>query len=156
MKTVRNGMRVRRFHTVDLLVSETVGHHSANVAMLCHVLHPDASKELILAALTHDLVEQHTGDIPATAKWEHPTLAMCLAAIEDVRTEYEFELTDIERRVMKQADMLDLCYKCMEEMSMGNMTVLPILQRGMLHLRSNAPLHMTETLLKGIENELSK
>ena len=41
MQVIRRGNRVKRFHTVDLLVPETVGHHSANVmAILVELHHP--------------------------------------------------------------------------------------------------------------------
>ena len=35
------GSDVKRYHTVTTLVSETVGHHSHGVAMLCLLFNPD-------------------------------------------------------------------------------------------------------------------
>ena len=52
------GTEVTRYHTVRTLVQETVGHHSHGVAMLCLFLAPDASANLLKAALVHDLAEQ--------------------------------------------------------------------------------------------------
>ena len=58
------GSEVKRYHTVTTLVSETVGHHSHGVAMMCLMFDPMASRQLLMAALFHDLAEHQTGDIP--------------------------------------------------------------------------------------------
>jgi 5'-deoxynucleotidase YfbR-like HD superfamily hydrolase len=153
---IRNGMRVRRFHTVDMHVTETVGHHSANVAMLCQVLHPACSKELLLAALTHDLTEQFTGDIPATAKWGSPALACALNDIEEENDLYPSNLTSFEASILKQADMLDLCFKCAEEVRMGNSSAAVILGRGVAYLRRNKPLELTKKLIRELDHEFGE
>ena len=62
---ILNGSEVKRFHTLTTHQLETVGHHSHGVACLTLMLNPDASRELIIAALFHDLAEQHTGDVDA-------------------------------------------------------------------------------------------
>ena len=57
---------VKRWHT-DPWLSEwrqTNGHHQWGVATLIAVLHPDPSRRLLLAALTHDAGEILTGDLP--------------------------------------------------------------------------------------------
>lgn len=144
----RKGNAVRRYHTLNILVEETVGHHSANVAMLCDLLaNHQPSANLLKAALYHDLAEQYTGDIPATAKWQWPMLKDCLEIIENSQLP-TIVLTELEQRILKQADMLDLCYKCDEELRMGNTNVLPIFHRGIKWLAENEPLPITESLME--------
>ena len=65
------GAEVLRYHTVQTLQRETVGHHSHGVACLVLLLDPQASARLLRAALLHDLAEQCTGDIPSAAKREY-------------------------------------------------------------------------------------
>lgn len=156
IRRYRNGNRVRRYHTLDTIVGETVGHHSANLAILCVLLSDEKpSVNLLMAALTHDLAEQYTGDVPATAKWDSPELKTALDNMERRFDRYWFNapLTAREQKVLKQADMLDLCFKALEEINMGNNQFKPILARGMEHLRTNQPLPSTTQLLKEIQRE---
>jgi len=144
----RTGNAVKRYHTANLIVGETVGHHSANVALLCTVLADKAtSVNLLMAALKHDLAEQFTGDVPAPTKWNHPKLKVLLDEIEDAYVHMP-NLTQWETRVLKQADMLDLCFKAMEEVQMGNSPMKAILQRGITYLLDHAPLPNTLLLME--------
>ena len=157
VRHARNGNKVKRFHTVNSLVTETVGHHSANMAILCVILSEyKPSAALLMAALTHDLAEQYTGDVPATAKWASADLAKALKDMEKKysRDWYAAPLTDYEKRVLKQADMLDLCFKSLEEVRMGNQEFSIILRRGIEWLQNNDPLTTTSTILKEISREL--
>lgn len=153
----RGGTRVKRYHTVDCLVGETVGHHSANVAILCVLISEQKpSATLLLAALTHDLSEQFTGDVPATAKWESPELKEALDRMErkyDKAWAPTLLITGYEQKVLKQADMLDLCFKAMEEVKMGNWQFKPILARGLDWLRINEPLPTVRELIREIQHE---
>lgn len=155
IKMIRNGNKVKRYHTVDTLVPETVGHHSANVAHLVMSLEPRCGKDLIVAALCHDLAEQYTGDIPATAKWASAKLA---AVVKEVESSYmgllQVELTDYEKCVLKQADMLDLCFKCYEEFRLGNKEVVPIIRRGIQFLREGRSNPLVEYVIKEIEYDI--
>jgi 5'-deoxynucleotidase YfbR-like HD superfamily hydrolase len=156
VKAYRNGNRVKRYHTVDILVGETVGHHSANVAILCVLISENPpSPALLLAALTHDLSEQYTGDIPATAKWESKELKQALDRMEHRYNSRWFDapISPEEKIVLKQADMLDLCFKSLEEVRMGNREFHPILRRGLAWLESNYPLPAVKQLMKEIEND---
>lgn len=154
---VRNGNRVKRYHTIDLIVQETVGHHSSNVAMLCVLLSRGRPRaELLIAALTHDLEEQFTGDIPATAKWYSPALCAALNDMEDAHALFHTDLMAEECRILKQADMLDLCFKCREEIKMGNEAMVTVLSRGIASLLANDPLPATQDILKEHFNVSSK
>ncbi len=156
IKRYRDGNRVKRYHTVDTVVGETVGHHSANMAILCVLLSEEKpSAALLMAALTHDMAEQFTGDIPTTAKWESKELKEALASMEARFDRYWFNSTPLaprELKVLKQADILDLCFKAVEEINMGNNQFRPILARGLDYLRTNEPLPATVQLMKEIHH----
>lgn len=144
----RTGNAVKRYHTLNLIVPETVGHHSANVALLCVQLAGNKpSANLLMAALTHDLAEQYTGDVPATTKWNYPALKSMLDDIEDNYVPLP-ELTSKETRILKQADMLDLCFKMKEEMMMGNVAMADVMTRGINYLLGNDPLPETLYILQ--------
>lgn len=156
IRMMRNGNRVKRYHTVDTLVPETVGHHSANVAHIVLAISPGCRKELLIAALDHDIVEQYTGDIPATLKWHSPKLAKMLKVIEgDFFPPTSEQLTARERCILKQADMLDLCFKCVEEYQLGNKTILPLARRGFQFLRDNNPDPVTLFIVEELEHVIS-
>lgn len=120
---VYGGGAVERYHTMQIIVPNSVARHSFGVAWLCYILTEGAaSTRLIMAALAHDLPEQITGDIPAPTK-----RAM---RIYDSMKEYEesiltaqgvnFQLSVDERRVLKLADCLDGMMFCIQELRMGN------------------------------------
>jgi 5'-deoxynucleotidase YfbR-like HD superfamily hydrolase len=147
----RNGNRVKRYHTLDTLVAETVGHHSANMAVLVTLIYPECTLPMLKWALLHDIAEQWTGDTPAPAKWASPALKNALDELEQrMLTDYSINMADLgsaERAVLKQADMLDLCFKMSEELAMGNSTALPLLQRGLTWLAEHNPLPTTQALM---------
>jgi hypothetical protein len=60
----------RRWHTNSDLchTHDPVGAHSARVALILWTLWPDSPRDLILAALTHDLAESVVGDLPPAGK----------------------------------------------------------------------------------------
>lgn len=163
IQAYRNGNRVKRYHTIDLLVGETVGHHSANMAVLVTMIYPDVTLPMLKWALLHDIAEQWTGDVPAPAKWASPALKNALDELENrMLSEYAINMADLgthERAVLKQADMLDLCFKMLEEVLMGNSNAAVLLFRGLDYLASNNPLPATVTLCQHIMeqyNERSK
>lgn len=126
------GAEVKRYHTVTTLREETVGHHSHGVAMLCLMLTPDASAELLKAALMHDLAEQITGDIPSPAKRDHyhagnfDELERRLINESGLKFPY---LTAHEKRVLKLADIAHGALFCVRELELGNRRMRVVLQR---------------------------
>lgn len=117
------GAGVRRYHTSPVVGQETVGHHSHAVASLLTLIYPDSSRELLIAALYHDLGEQQTGDIPSPGKRE--------MGIRDAVNKYEAEcnaeagfhtptLFAKEKRRLKFADCVSGALFCLEELAAGN------------------------------------
>jgi len=101
-----------RFHTVAIQAErQTVGAHSYAVSILIDQLWPDSSKQLIMAALYHDVPEMVLGDIPATAKWSFPEVLQAFEKAEKKVMDdlgLTFVLTPEEKNRLKMADMLEL------------------------------------------------
>lgn len=139
-KLLRVGSNVKRYHTESLIHSETVGHHSCNVALLCYILTDhQCTKGLLLHALTHDQAEKYIGDIPAPAKRASLEFAEYIRQMENFLTPEgllpPYSLSSPEEyAIFKAADYLDLCYKCLDELEMGNRKILPVLNNGICYL----------------------
>jgi 5'-deoxynucleotidase YfbR-like HD superfamily hydrolase len=112
--------RVQRFHTTPDYSGaprQSLAEHQWGVAMLCRELcrrtGVPCSVELLTAALTHDLSEYWTCDIPAHVSWEHPALK---ESLQNAQTSAEVahgiwseqRLSADEKRVLKWADGLEL------------------------------------------------
>jgi 5'-deoxynucleotidase YfbR-like HD superfamily hydrolase len=136
MRFLRQAAYVKRFHTLPM-GQQTIAHHSYGVAMIIQNFWPDCRKELLLAALYHDVPELVTGDTPAPFKWSKPELAATLHDFEErFLHEYEWhhELTESEKRMLGIADTFDMILYCQEQIEMGNSTFMMVYQRGMAHL----------------------
>lgn len=134
IQQARHSSKVRRFHTCVVSKEEAVGEHSANVANLVLILTDGAaSKGLIVAALTHDMGEAMTGDIPSPVKRQLGVEASeAISQIENravIRIHpylYDYTLTDEEHTILKVADNLDGLLKCLDELYMGNRLIIPV------------------------------
>jgi 5'-deoxynucleotidase YfbR-like HD superfamily hydrolase len=133
------GGETRRYHGFRMLMEDTVGHHSYNVACVIMFLRPDASARLLRAALKHDMAEHLVGDMPAPTKRNLPnyesrpipgdgpaSFREVFAAYEDdvmrsVGVEPE-NLLDGEAWVLKLADSMDGMRFCIQERQLGNRT----------------------------------
>jgi len=143
------GAEVVRYHTVTTLQHETVGHHSHGVACLTLMIQPDASRELLVAALYHDLAEHQTGDIPSPAKREYG-IGDQVAALE-LRLLlgaglHHAPLVPSEERTLKLADIAHGALFCVREMSLGNQRMRTVYDRYMSYAH--------QMLLVGREKEL--
>lgn len=135
MKTAKQVMagldaaRVSRFHCHYLLRPQHVDAHSWQVALLCYALSGGApSVNLLLAALTHDLGERWTGDVPGPVKAATQELKEFLDALESSAVAENldlprFMLTLEERAILKAADRLSGMYHCLVERRLGNATL---------------------------------
>jgi len=123
----RRGSAVRRFHTMDTIVTDTVGKHSGGVAYLCMLIMGDLiSKSLVMAALQHDLPEFELGDIPSPTK----KLMGCFTDAEDnIFRDHGVEqpiLDELETNVLTYADAADGLLYCGEEVARGNKNLAKI------------------------------
>lgn len=120
---IQAGADVKRFHTKLTLQSETVGHHSHGVAMVCLLINPHASARLLTAALIHDLAEHVTGDIPSPAKRRYGIGEQVNALEFQLLAEAGLPLstlTEEEKRTLKIADIFQGMLFCAREISLGN------------------------------------
>lgn len=103
----------RRWHSNPDLSDTTdyVAGHQGRVAILVSVLEPDASRALLLAAITHDQGETAAGDLPAPIKRDMVNVAAQLDAVERAEIAAQFgdlpDLTEREKRLLKLCDWLD-------------------------------------------------
>lgn len=125
----RMGQTVRFHGTNPLTRSETVFHHSASVvAILLQIVPEECTSELLVTAITHDLPEGVTGDIPAPVKMllENSKLEKME---EDVLSFYNMypdiiqHLTADQKSLLKSADRLDAMLTCLMERMRGNSDV---------------------------------
>lgn len=125
----RMGQTVRFHGTNPLTRSETVFHHSASVAaILLKIVPEECTFELLAAAITHDLPEGVTGDIPAPVK-----MLLGYSKLEnmeeDVLSFYNMLddriecMTTDQKSLLKSADRLDAMLTCLMERMRGNSEV---------------------------------
>lgn len=133
IQLAREAGDITRFHTARMIHDETVGHHTFNLINLLLILTEGAaSRELILAALCHDLGEIATGDIPANVKSKMtPRILDSLYSMEeqvvsDIHPCLSYELTAMEDKLLNLADKLDGLLKCVDEINLGNRHIIKI------------------------------
>jgi len=138
---LRDAAAVKRFHVKRTLRTQTVGEHTFGVMLLLRSVLPDnisaeGTCNLMFAAMHHDLPELVTGDIPAPAKWEHPELGALLDRIErSAQGLYlDVDLSDQDATMLKWADITELLLWCLEERSLGNITLDDTIQRALHHV----------------------
>jgi 5'-deoxynucleotidase YfbR-like HD superfamily hydrolase len=104
---------VKRWHSnADLCDTvDYIAGHQGRVAILVLRLFPEASRALLVHAITHDQGEAATGDIPYTAKNAHPELRGMIDVFEGrERTAQGFafvSLTEADEKALKLCDWLD-------------------------------------------------
>lgn len=139
IQPLRKAGYIKRYHTVPTIGdSQTVSAHSWGVATLINEIWPDATKQVLLASLYHDVAEVLTGDMPATVKWKYPDFAAALERVEKLaedELDLEFALSVREKRQLKIADMLELMLYAGEQIRIGNMHFREVLDNGKEHLQ---------------------
>lgn len=126
LEAIIGGGHTRRFHTVNTIQTNSVGHHSFGVALLCYFLTGrNPSRQLLMAALTHDMAEQFTGDMPAPAK-RAMGIRESFGAIEEHALQtlhLSFPLDSGDSMILKMADVLDGMLFCITERRLGNVGI---------------------------------
>ncbi len=150
IQELRDAGAVKRYHTVPTLRTQNIAEHSWNIACLVLEIDPEASAELLAAAMFHDVGELYTGDIPANFKWEYPLITKNLCEAEDMfrdKMAPAHALSGMERDILKFADTAECVLWCIEEAQMGNRTIKNVLERALAHLEKlPAPTIAADTL----------
>ncbi len=138
---IRAGGNVKRWHTTQIIGEQTVAAHSWNVMLILHTLFPDCSRELLLAAMYHDVAEKFTGDMPADAKWREPEIKRLLdcvtEGIEGALGVYH-RLTSADTRRLAIADRFEMLWFCVEQRRLGNRGVHLVWMRVMDWFNNNS------------------
>lgn len=157
LQFIYKGGLTTRYHTQLTIKKQDVAAHSFGVAWLVVMLYPDASRELILAALAHDLAEHRVGDVPSPAKQSYPDLKKAVNAAEHdiLRIEcfgHVDLLTPYERSVLRVADMLDGMMFCLRERQLGNKEIVDVWDNYLSYVHSIPELWQEATdLIEVIE-----
>ena len=140
LDTIYDAQFLMRYHTVPIQgLRQTVGAHSYAVAILIDQLWDSVPKQLIMAALYHDVPEMVLGDIPATAKWDYPEVKRAFEKAEAKVMEdlgLTFMLSPKDKARLKMADMLELVLYC-EKHADANTQMKIIMNTGVQYLFSN-------------------
>jgi 5'-deoxynucleotidase YfbR-like HD superfamily hydrolase len=153
--------QVRRYHTWPVLRQQSLAEHQWQVWRLVRAIHPSASQDLQTAALTHDVGEVATGDMPSYAKNSEALRAVLCTA--ETRAHQQMvlpwslpaprPLAGFEQWVLTLADVLERWEFALEEMYMGNRFALLIagravdsLQQAMLAREDDPYLEVCERL----------
>lgn len=116
---------VQRFHSTPGITKQTISEHSWGVALIVQYLAPTCSKRLIMAALTHDVAESITGDIPAPVKWADPNVSQLFSIMEKQAEkklgvdQFLEGLSEQEEIILKLADTLEGMFYCNKRMFVG-------------------------------------
>ena len=133
MLNVLSGGEVKRYHTMKTIGEQTVAEHSWGVATILNWLKPDISKIALLKALTHDVAEKRTGDMPAPTKWNNPELARELSIVEkgiEKELGVDYDVSPEEKEFFKQSDLFELLLYCVNQRSLGNTNVNVVFSNG--------------------------
>jgi 5'-deoxynucleotidase YfbR-like HD superfamily hydrolase len=122
---IYNGGASKRYHTVQTHNTQDIASHSFGVAWWCELITDKrASKQLIMAALTHDLAEHIVGDVPSPAKRAMGCRDAFNAYEDTILTDnkvvHYMNLPELEKAVLKAADCFDGLMFCLNERRMGN------------------------------------
>jgi 5'-deoxynucleotidase YfbR-like HD superfamily hydrolase len=136
LSEILRGGAIKRYHTLEIIGEQSVASHSWGVAIILQYLSPNIRKSCVFKALTHDVAELYTGDIPAPVKWEEPELVQVLKNIEqrweqklDV-SEYSEKMSSEEKILFKQADMFELLFFCVRQRRLGNANMNIVFSNG--------------------------
>lgn len=151
--------RVKRWHTVSTVGTQTVADHTYGVmCTLLYITDGEASKDLMLAALQHDIAEGMTGDTPHPFKLKHREEFDYLEdrALQEINPNCVFmgNLTTDEKLLLKIADLLEMGIWATYELVLGNAYALTIMQN-ILQALSGLPVNdRAMGLVKALESNI--
>lgn len=130
LATVKAG-RVERWHTLDTNRTQNVADHTYGVLhTLLFITENECSRDLMVAAMFHDVAEHITGDIPHPFKQKLKTLfdRMEDDVYDDMGINPFADITEEEKVILKQADLIEMGVWGTGELICGNANGMVILQ----------------------------
>lgn len=110
-KSLHSSGRVTRWHTHGRAMQQSTAEHAWGVAAIILAIRPDASAELLRAAILHDAHEVDFADVPYPVKRRYAEIAEVEDCIQqdflDRHNQPQFNLTPDECRLLKAADRLE-------------------------------------------------
>lgn len=133
LKFIYNAYHVTRYHTsARVRDKQLLGQHHAGVAaiymVLCDALCVATTIEGFRYALTHDMGEFFTGDMPAPAKRGMGLKDRFEQAEERALKEFDMDNWPTQQHldIIKLADCIDGMLHCLWEANQGNRSALPV------------------------------
>ncbi len=124
VRAVREGGKTERTHTTPHHGSYSVAEHGWGVATLLAILHPNPSRDIILAGMWHDVHERWTGDMPSPIKWCLPNdTRVKLKGLEitiETSLGINFNLSAEDLKWLKACDMLEFWLWSIDQEVLGN------------------------------------
>lgn len=120
-KVLQSG-NVVRFHNHIGVDKQKNSEHQWETALILQHIYPQCSKDLLLAALTHDAAEYFTGDIPFPTKQASPELKLTLDKLEEEWEKEQgvyFDLNHEEKFFLKLADTFSGMWYCILQVREG-------------------------------------
>ena len=136
---------IRRWSLMRNTVPENDAEHSLQVAMIAHALaviardrygKPVDPEHVLSLAVYHDATEVMTGDLPTPVKYHNEELRGAYRRLEELSADrllallpgdlqpafspYMKQAPGYEHTLVKAADRISACVKCMEEQRAGN------------------------------------
>ena len=155
---VRAG-RVKRWHTVDTVATQNVADHTYGVmATLMFITDGEASRALLLAALSHDILEGITGDVPHPFKRQYPDEYKFLedAAESQLPEGFAPTISKEEMNLLKVADLLECGVWATHELALGNAGALPIMLNVLRSVNGMEIPKRAMSILDSLEHNVSK
>lgn len=156
IKQVLDSGHVQRYHCATIDQKQANSSHQWEVAVILTQIYPAASAELLLFALTHDVAEAVTGDMPSPIKKEVPELKRLMDELEeDYRSELglqaEGHFSEEELLAVKYADILSGIYFTTHRINCGDRGAVPIRDNWMKYYGSLPHLNTRpDTILEKI------
>jgi len=154
INTILNSGDVVRFHNHSGIDKQRNSEHQWGVALVLNYIYPNASKELILAAMTHDAAEYYTGDVPFPVKKDHPELSHLLRKIEkqwEACNDVYFDYSQIEELALKVSDTLEGMKYCIKQVRLGNINAKRPFRKWSQFFIDNLLSKCEKTLPKSLE-----
>jgi len=134
IEQVLNSAGVDRYHSNPFVANQPLSDHLWKVGILLDEFcrESEYSRNMMLAALTHDCPELITGDTPSPAKKIQPALKILLDKMEeDIMVDWgiNYELSPQQYRTMKCCDVMEGIHYCALQVRLGNPLAIDTLDK---------------------------